>query len=284
MGVNLVNAEASSGSARIRLQTYRYSSPSEMSQSPQDHVLTLFTSPLSPDSRGFFRQEGARSGEEFRFGNLIFVPAGASIHGSGPGGERKMVSCMFDRTQAAALTELGDDWSESELLRCGDVRNADLTAAMQRLGSEVAAPGFASDVMLDALTAAVLVHLARYLRSGKSDEAPNRGGLAAHQLRAIEDFVRAWDGGALKAQDLAAVIGVSRGHLMRAFKQSTGRTVLDFVGEVRVERAKTMIVADQLPLKRIASQLGFSNATTFSHAFRRATMTTPAQYRRRVLN
>ncbi|WP_380875003.1 hypothetical protein ACFB49_02700 [Sphingomonas sp. DBB INV C78] len=275
---NVVQAELNSGPARVRVQTYTYETPSEQTRCPQQHTLTLMTSRRRNGWRGFFHRPH-QPGRMFAFGDLIFVPAGLSIHGSGPGGPQNMVACSFPRGAADALRMFEEGWDDRELARCGDLRSDRIADAMRRLGEEALQPGFGSDVLVDALTTALPIDLARHFQDVVRRRAPVKGGLAPHQLRSIEEYVREWPAGGVRVGDLADLVGLSRGHFMRAFKQSVGKTVHGFVEGVRLDQAKTLLAEDDMPLKQIAARLGFANPASFSLAFRRMTGDTPGRYR-----
>jgi len=277
---NIVLAEVRSGPAKIRVHTYQYATPSEQLRQPNYHLLTLFTS-RQADSHGFFQSGGHRGPKAVRFGDMIFVPAGTSIFGAGPGGQKQLISYIVEPGPSPVFQQFASAWDERDLGRCGDIRCEQLNQTLRRMGNEALAPGFASDILMDALSTSLRVDLVRYLRGeGMPRAQPSRGGLSPRQLRMIEEHVREWSGAPLHAADLAQLIGVSRGHFMRAFKQSTGLTVHRYVEEVRLDRAREMLAESDLHLKQIAGILGFATPSSFSLAFRKATAMTPGQYRR----
>jgi AraC family transcriptional regulator len=209
-------------------------------------------------------------------GALMIVPAGTSINASGPGGDRRLAVC----TMTDGILPAGFDRADPRhLAMCCDVRDGHVRATMQRMAAETSAPGFGADVLIDGLATALQVDLARYFAAADLREVAEHGTLAPWQLRRLEEFVHASDGVRIRIADLAAVVEVSPGHLARTFKRTTGRTVHQFVEEVRLARARAMLGEAELPLKQIAAQLGFGTASSFSLAFRRAMGTTPGRYR-----
>lgn len=285
MGKNQVQSELWCGPARVRVQTYTYDTPSQQMRCPSNHTLTLMTSRRNGGWRGYFHQPH-RPGRMVALGDLIFVPAGLAITGSGPGGAQSMVACSFGKGAAPALAMFEQGWDDRELSRCGDIRSDRIADAMRRLGQEALSPGFGSDVLVDAITATLPIDLVRHFQDSVHRGKPMRGGLAMHQLRQIEEYMREWPAGSVRVTDLAALVGLSRGHFMRAFKQSTGKTVHNYVEVVRLDQAKTLLAEGEMPLKQIAARLGFANPASFSLAFRRLTGNTPGSYRnaRRGLN
>jgi AraC family transcriptional regulator len=134
--------------------------------------------------------------------------------------------------------------------------------------------------MAEGLTMAIAVELARYLRL-RGPEEPRTGGLAPWQHRRITEFLEAAEGAAPTIAELAALCGISRGHLMRSFKATAGQTLHQHIEDIRLARAKTLLSDRNISLKEIAALLGFSGASSFSVAFRRASGLPPAAFRRR---
>lgn len=75
--------------------------------------------------------------------------------------------------------------------------------------------------------------------------------------------------------------GLAERTFKRRFQQATGMTPLDYVHALRIEEAKQMLEAGDLPVEAIAQEIGYEDAAFFSRLFRRKVMLTPAQYRRR---
>ena len=274
MGKAMANAELRTDRARVHVYTYRFETPSHHTRSPGPDLLALVSS-NAPGSAGFFRSSCTTS-RMVPLGGLMIVPSETSISAIGPGGDRRMAVCTM---AGGILPKEFDRHDQRHLAMCADIREPNVRGAMQRMAAEVANPGFASDVLIDGLAAVLQIDLARYFEMKTGREAGNRGTLAPWQLRRLEDYVQASEGGPLRIADLAALIDVSPGHLARTFKQSTGRTVHQFVEEARLARARILLGETRLPLKQVAAQLGFSTPSSFSLAFRRATGTTPGQFR-----
>ncbi|MEW2508060.1 AraC family transcriptional regulator [Amycolatopsis sp. NPDC047767] len=102
--------------------------------------------------------------------------------------------------------------------------------------------------------------------------------LPAASLRKVSDFVHANLNATLTVRLLAEVAGYSERHFARAFRDSTGQTPMEFVTEVRIARAKELLIQRRRPITEIALDCGFSQAQHFSVVFRRVTGTTPRRY------
>ena len=80
---------------------------------------------------------------------------------------------------------------------------------------------------------------------------------------------------------MARLCEIGPGYLARAFKATAGRTIGDYVGEVRMTKARSLLADTDLPLKEIAYRLGFAGPSSFCAAFGKAVGTTPKQFRLR---
>ena len=83
----------------------------------------------------------------------------------------------------------------------------------------------------------------------------------------------------VSSDSIAGQLGVTRRTMERHFAQSHTRTVLEELTACRLARAKLMLSATHLPIKRIAYATGFGSVTHMGVVFRRKLHTTPAQYR-----
>lgn len=79
--------------------------------------------------------------------------------------------------------------------------------------------------------------------------------------------------------ELAVSLGISPAYLSRMFKRDTGICLQDYVNQVRVERAASLLVYSQMSLPTIAHYVGFPNQSYFGKMFRRFQNMTPKEYR-----
>ncbi|MBQ9812584.1 MAG: DNA-binding transcriptional regulator [Thermoguttaceae bacterium] len=81
---------------------------------------------------------------------------------------------------------------------------------------------------------------------------------------------------------IARDVAVSRRTLEIKFRKYLGRTILDEIKNVRIERAKQMLRESDASIERIALTVGFSATSYFIQTFRKEAGVTPARYRRDV--
>ncbi|HEX4806490.1 MAG TPA: helix-turn-helix domain-containing protein [Conexibacter sp.] len=122
--------------------------------------------------------------------------------------------------------------------------------------------------------------------------APHRAG---GQKQFVERAVPAHDDGGLEATRayalahldrpltvarLAAHAHTSERTFNRRFRRETGTTPLRWLHAQRIDHARRLLEASDLPVEEVARRSGFGSAAILRQHFRRATATTPTAYRR----
>lgn len=78
---------------------------------------------------------------------------------------------------------------------------------------------------------------------------------------------------------VAEAVKISPCHLSRIFKQDTGRSLVDFVQQERIEAAKHMLIYSDFTMAAISQYLYFSTQSYFIRIFKKYVGMTPGQYR-----
>src|SRR5262249_53541964 len=111
-----------------------------------------------------------------------------------------------------------------------------------------------------------------------------QGGLGAPRLRKIQELVRANIEGELTLYEMSQSVGLSTSHFSQMFRQSTGESPHQFVLRQRVERAKEMLQAAEIPVLDVAVACGFKTQQHFARVFRRVCGVSPTEYRYEFLS
>ncbi|TDD14622.1 AraC family transcriptional regulator [Kribbella turkmenica] len=80
---------------------------------------------------------------------------------------------------------------------------------------------------------------------------------------------------------LLELAGVSPAHLSRSLRTAYGVTPTDFVADLRLEHAASLLAATNLPVAAVAARCGFASQSYFSRCFAAAHHLTPRDFRRR---
>jgi len=81
-------------------------------------------------------------------------------------------------------------------------------------------------------------------------------------------------------EDLAAVAALSVSGLHRLFKRHARVTVSEYIAQLRVGRACSLLVSTERPIARIAEEVGYTNLSHFNRQFLAQKKLTPREFRR----
>lgn len=136
-------------------------------------------------------------------------------------------------------------------------------------------------LFLEHVAVGTIAHLAqRYGPSSKTDAVSFRGGLSPRQERRVKELLMSRLDGATSLDEIARECGVSRSHLARAFKRSTGQTPHRWLLARRIERACELLRDSRLPLAEISTRCGFADQSHFTRVLRSALGESPGKWRR----
>lgn len=86
--------------------------------------------------------------------------------------------------------------------------------------------------------------------------------------------------GRITGQEMAAQMHMGYEALRKQFRASAGISIGQYAIRVRVNRAKALLLRSDLPLEKLAVQLGYPDAFTFCKQFKQHTGVSPSQFRR----
>ena len=79
---------------------------------------------------------------------------------------------------------------------------------------------------------------------------------------------------------IAAEFNISASHLAHFFKQYSGKSLIEYVNELRIQKAKLFLEREELAITDIALKVGFSDINYFSRKFKAVTGKTPTEYKK----
>jgi signal transduction histidine kinase/DNA-binding LacI/PurR family transcriptional regulator/AraC-like DNA-binding protein len=85
---------------------------------------------------------------------------------------------------------------------------------------------------------------------------------------------------ALSRERLASYAGVSERHLNRCFLQETGLAPGSYLNRYRIQKARCLLVENDLSITAVMGSVGFSDSSYFTRVFRREVGMSPSEYQR----
>ncbi|MBO7591389.1 MAG: response regulator [Prevotella sp.] len=82
----------------------------------------------------------------------------------------------------------------------------------------------------------------------------------------------------LSVDKIADEVGISRVHLHRKMKELTGQTPHDFIRNIRMKKAASLLASGDMNVSEVMYACGFSNAASFSTVFKKMYGMSPREY------
>ena len=81
-------------------------------------------------------------------------------------------------------------------------------------------------------------------------------------------------------EELSAMINVSPDYFTKMFKESIGKTPIDYINGMRVNSAMELLCTTEMSMTEIADSIGFCNPNYFHKIFKQYMLTSPLAYRK----
>lgn len=99
-------------------------------------------------------------------------------------------------------------------------------------------------------------------------------------IRDAKEYIRAnFSQSDLSLNRIAAHIGVSPSYFSSIFKQETGQSFVEYLTQVRMERACELLKCTSYRTSEIGEQVGYNDSHYFSAAFKKAMGQSPKEYK-----
>ncbi|MCR8634126.1 helix-turn-helix domain-containing protein [Paenibacillus radicis (ex Xue et al. 2023)] len=80
-------------------------------------------------------------------------------------------------------------------------------------------------------------------------------------------------------ESISTEIGLSAKHVSRTFKEGTGTSITDYIGFIRMTKAKELLIHSNYKINEIAERVGIGSRTTFLRVFKKSEGISPVDYR-----
>jgi len=185
---------------------------------------------------------------------------------------------------AAVARDLGADPAKVEVLDRFQIRDSQLEMLTLAVKNELESGCLSGRLYLDGLGIAIASRLLTHHSSHSL--APHHNGqqsVTDRRLKQVLLFIEENLAQDLPLDQLAAVAQVSPSHFKAVFRKSMGLPVHQYVIERRVDRARSLLLEENLSLAEIALAAGFAHQSHLARHMRRV-LGAPPQALRRVLS
>lgn len=121
-----------------------------------------------------------------------------------------------------------------------------------------------------------LARLADVSPSSVSEAIPKAGAIERAEAFIKENFSHP-----IRLEDVAKLVYLSPTYFSRLFKKETGFTFPQYLNQLRIARAKNLLLSTGRSAKEIAAEVGYQDASYFAQVFKEAEGCTPLDFRER---
>lgn len=129
-----------------------------------------------------------------------------------------------------------------------------------------------STLKLNALLQCVLIEISRM---SEKDGLPSNKETFIHTIKYMQQYYSS----EINVTQLANMSGYSYDYFRHIFKEYVGVTPISYITNLRINKAKEMLLDNQTSILEISLACGFPNASRFSETFKKQTGMSPRQYR-----
>lgn len=103
------------------------------------------------------------------------------------------------------------------------------------------------------------------------------------QILALKEYIGSHFMYPITLDDLCKVVPVTHQHICRIFKETLGLRPMEYVNQVRIEMARSLLIYSDFSIKEVGEKCGFQNTNYFCKTFKKYEHVTPLEYRNSVI-
>jgi AraC-like DNA-binding protein len=109
--------------------------------------------------------------------------------------------------------------------------------------------------------------------------SPHLDEFAGERINRAYNHIFAHFAGAIDHHEIARSLGMSHSAFCHYFKRVTGRTLTDFINEVRIGHARKLLLESDKTIAEIAYASGYESLSNFNRRFNNMTGVSPKAFR-----
>lgn len=238
------------------------------------------------------RVENWRNGEHRDFtylqNQIIVTPAGIESGWRWHAQSKVIVITLEPKVfEQFAINQVGVLLDAQQLADIPIFLDTDICQSAHNLYLALQEKSLGYEVMFESLARVFLVKLIqKYALTDHSNELASleKTGLTANKYKQVLSYVKQHFAESISVSELADTVAMSPQHFSKVFKNTLGRTPIQYVQEHRVEESKRLLGQSDLSLVEVAERCGFSDQAHFSRLFKKYTAQTPKRYRDRLVS
>lgn len=156
----------------------------------------------------------------------------------------------------------------------------EIIVLLNRILKERQSDDIGSSLLERLMVLELFVYISRALKMEWENSIKNRSPKVKELIHVAVNYIKNNYERDIALADIAKFVFLSPSYFTRAFKEEMGISPINYLLQVRVERAKELLVETQMKISDIAMSVGFANQQRFNEIFKKYGKMTPLQYRK----
>lgn len=137
------------------------------------------------------------------------------------------------------------------------------------------------NIKINCYTGLLLTYIFENLEWKERKEAVNRNSPSKLQAyNKATEYILANFTKKITLKDVADFVNLSTFHFCRLFKQFSGKTFIEYVTDLRLSHAESMLISEKEKIIDIAEKSGFGSVKTFNQLFKKKHSMSPVEFRK----
>jgi AraC-like DNA-binding protein len=210
----------------------------------------------------------------------VYVPAGVPMWTSSKSAHRFShlnLHLHKDRALRYLMPSVGSSAAQTAIRRPVELQDVSAIEALAKLLADEIRNPSKHAVYAESLVGSIVAGLLD-IPAETSEKAAGR--LTQAQMNKLQSHIEKRGDYRMTIADMAATVDLSESWFASVFKQTTGKSPLQWQLSKRIDQAKQLLAEGDLPVATIAAQLGFSDQAHLTRVFRHIAGETPAAWRK----
>lgn len=147
---------------------------------------------------------------------------------------------------------------------------------------EMTSAELGDQMYIESLSNMLAVHLLRHYCTFPAKSLEYVGGLPYYQLKQVTDYIHSHLSDDISLSELASRVKLSQSHFSYLFRQSTGKSPYRFLIQQRIDRAKELLLKENMAIADVAVSVGFYDQSHLSRHMKKLLGVTPKQLRQQI--
>jgi AraC-like DNA-binding protein len=210
----------------------------------------------------------------------VYVPAGVPMWTSSKSAHRFShlnLHLHKDRALRYLTPSVGSSAAQTAIRRPVELQDVSAIEALAKLLADEIRNPSKHAVYAESLVGSIVAGL---LDIPDATEEKSAGRLTQAQMNRLQSHIDRRGDYRMTVADMAAAVDLSESWFASVFKQTTGKSPLQWQLSKRIDQAKQLLAEGDLPIATISAQLGFSDQAHLTRVFRQTAGETPAAWRK----